>query len=263
MWGRIGLIVALGTGAPGQEPVLVPGSEIAFEVRLSDEVRRVIGGGRRVRIEAASVYVALPDSFDSGHPTPIVLVSASGDREYNSSIAWAKGLADAGRAAGWVVVGVDATVPVTPETNAFRYGLAQAALEGLATRWPGAAQAPLALAGFSGGAKYSGYLGAMFARDGRLPVGLFLGGCNEPTPHAAFYQYRPARKAFRGVPVFLSSGVEDRIATPADHERVARVLRNFGFQKVRLESYAGAHVLHPTHLTDALRWFDEVRRQMP
>lgn len=263
MWRRIGLFVALCTSVAGQAPVLTPGSEIEFEVRLGDEVRRMIGGGRRARVEAATVYVALPDSFEPGRPTPIVLVSASGDRGYNSSIAWAKGLADAARAAGWIVVAADATVAVTPETNAFRYGLAQAALDALTTRWPGAARAPLALAGFSGGAKYSGNLGAMFARDGRTPVGLFLGGCNEPTPHAAFYQYRPARTAFRGVPVFLSSGDQDRVATPADHERVARVLRNFGFRHVRLESYDGGHVLHPPHLTEALRWFDEVRRLMP
>jgi len=65
------------------------------------------------------------------------------------------------------------------------------------------------------------------------------------------------RVLIRRVPVFLSSGTEDRIATGRDHERVETALRADGFKHVRREVFAGRHVLHVPHA--ALAWFDELR----
>lgn len=206
---------------------------------------------------AGTVWVACPAGFDPAERWPIVLISATGDAGLNSGVAWAKRYAEAGRAAGWVVVGADAAVAVRPETAEFRHGLAAAALDELARRWPGAETWPLALGGFSGGAKYAGYLGAQFARDGRRPAGLFLAGCNEAAPVIAGHRYNPPGWAWRRVPVYLSSGDEDPVATPRDHEQVRRKLSNDGFRHVRLATYHGGHGPHPPHLTEALRWFAE------
>jgi predicted esterase len=60
---------------------------------------------------------------------------------------------------------------------------------------------------------------------------------------------------FQQVPVFLSSGKKDTIATPEQHENVKTSLRGGGFYKVRLESHDGAHDVYQPHVNEALRWF--------
>ena len=94
--------------------------------------------------------------------------------------------------------------------------------------------------------------------DGGRLIGVFQGGCNEPTMVDALKYYEPDRKAFLAIPVFLSSGSEDPIATPEDHARVRGELMRAGFKQVRLESWAGEHALNPPHVTAALQWFAEL-----
>ncbi len=239
-----------GVRSPGGEPV-----ELA--VPLSDALRRVAGNGKRSSHQTARIAYAVPPGFDSAHPWPILLISATSDPSYNSSTRHLRDFAAAATAEGWVVVAADPPkpVPLGLDSNELRYALARAALDHLAILWPGSDRWPLALGGFSGGAKRSGWLAAMFARDGRVPIGIFQGGCNAATAADAVNIYGPPRRAFRAVPIFLSSGETDRISTSRDHEEVATALRADGFSRVRLESYAGGHVLAPAHVGAALRWF--------
>lgn len=228
---------------------------------LPAELRRLAGGGKAAAVREALALIATPPGFDPARSWPVLLVSATSDPGYNSSRVHARQFVAAAAAAGWVVLAADppAAVPPSLDTNELRYALALAALRDLARDWPGVEKWPLALAGHSGGAKRSGWLGAMFARDGRLPVGLYQSGCNAATAAEAVNLYDPPRREFRRVPVFLSSGTEDRIATLRDHERVEIALRADSFQHVRREVFNGRHVLHVPHAALALAWFDERR----
>lgn len=233
------------------------GEPVELSVPLSDALRRLAGNGKRSSHQTARIAYAVPPEFNPARPCPILVISATSDPSYNSSILHLRDFAKAATVEGWVVVAADPPrpVPLGLDSNELRYALARAALDHLATLWPGSDQWPLALGGFSGGAKRSGWLAAMFARDGRLPIGIFQGGCNAATTAEAVNIYGPPRRAFRTVPVFLSSGETDGISTPGQHRAVATALRADGFSRVRLESYAGGHVLDPAHVGAALRWF--------
>lgn len=228
---------------------------------LSPELRRLAGKGNLSRLTTVHALVATPPGFDPARPWPVLLVSATSDPGYNSSRVHARQFIEVAAAAGWVVLAADPPAPLPPrlDTNEIRHALAVAAFRDLARDWPGVEKWPLALAGHSGGAKRAGWLGAMFARDGRLPVGLFQSGCNASTAAAALNQYAPPRREFCRVPVFLSSGDADRIATVRDHQVVETGLRAHGFTRIRREVFAGAHVLHTPHAALALAWFDELR----
>lgn len=237
---------------------VAPGGEVEFTTPVSEELRRVAGKGKQSALAEIRGLVAVPRDFDPARSWPILVVSATADPRLNSSRAFARRYREAALAAGWVIVAADPVPVVIPEINEVRYATVCAALNRLAAAWPGAETWPVAYGGFSGGSKYSGFLAAMSARDGRMPVGIFLGGCNAPTPALGRVQYN-APRAFRDVPVFLSSGDDDPVSTPHDHRQVRLALTNDGFRHVRLETYAGRHVVHAAHLGVALAWFDALR----
>lgn len=238
------------------------GDVTEFTVMLSADQRRTIGRGRPARIDRAVCVVGVPAGFDPGRPWPILVVSATSDPGYNSSCTWVRErFAGPALAAGWVVIAADPEVPQPPAIDGpeLRYVLAAAALDHLARTWPGFAEWPVAFGGFSGGSKHSVHLAAQFARAGRVAVGLFLGGCNDDVSTVAMNLYSPPRRAFRRIPVFLSGGMADTVAAPAEQARTAGSLRGNGFRQVRHETYSGGHVFHPPHLATALAWFDELR----
>jgi predicted esterase len=105
----------------------------------------------------------------------------------------------------------------------------------------------------SGGAKNSAFLAANLAREHHRIVGMLMMGCNQDMATVAYRKSAPPN--FLSAAVFLSSGKSDKIATPEQHEYVKNSLRGTGFQKVRLESFDGAHDIYQPHIGEALRWF--------
>jgi hypothetical protein len=260
MWRAFGWWMLLVVGAvacPASLPVTL-GGELEFAEPVAEDLRRVAGKGRLSALREVAGYVAVPLDFDPAQSWPIFVISATADPGLNSSREFARKYRAAATGAGWVVLAADPVPRVIPEINEVRHAAAQAALARVARAWPGAERWPLAFGGFSGGSKYSGYLAALAARGGRMPVGIFLAGCNAATPALGRILYNPPR-AFRDVPIFLSSGDADRVSTPDDHRQVRLALTNDGFRHVRLETYPGKHVVYPAHAAAALAWFDERR----
>jgi hypothetical protein len=207
--------------------------------------------------------VAVPANFDPAKPWPVLVVSATtGNRGAVSSRRLMARFIAPALAAGWVVVAADPDQPVAQEqdTNALRYALIKAGITVLAMDWPGSEKWPVVFGGFSGGAKRSAWLAALSALDGRPAIGVFQGGCNEPAMADALENYRPERRPFVAVPVFLSSGDQDPIATPEQQRDVRIALADAGFRRVRLETYAGGHELNAAHVAAALQWFTELAK---
>ena len=136
-----------------------------------------------------------------------------------------------------------------------RLALANVALAVLARQWAGAGAAPLAFGGFSGGAKYSGWLAASFASQGRNVIGIYQAGISSDTLLDAAQQLNVMNDKFRRVPVFLQSGDADTIATPEDHRKIAADLKRAGFRNVRVELFSGAHDIDARPFRTALEWF--------
>jgi predicted esterase len=234
-----------------------------FQVELPSELRQLAGRGQLSPVMHALVTIAVPENFDTAHVWPVMVISATSDPQYHSSRRLLGAYADTALTDGWILVAADPTENVSIEQDdvALRYALNTAALAVLALQWPEANKAPLAFGGFSGGAKYSGWLAAAFASQGRTVIGIYLAGINQDTIVAAAQQFKVLDEAFRRIPVFLQSGEKDEIATPGDHRGVQEELKRAGFRHTRIEHFPGPHAVDPRPLRIALDWFRELAAQ--
>ena len=89
--------------------------------------------------------------------------------------------------------------------------------------------------------------------------GFFLSGINDDKMSEAYKTYQPGR-GFLEVPVWLSSGASDTVATPAAHYLVKASLERTGFKRVRLEQFGGGHQLKMSEVRRALQWFRQLGR---
>ena len=192
-----------------------------------------------------------------------MVISATSDPQYHSSRRLLGAYADAALAVGWILVAADPAEEVSSERDdvALRYALNTAALAVLGLQWPGSGKAPLAFGGFSGGAKYAGWLAAGFASQGRTIIGIYLAGINQDTIVAAAQDFKVLDETYRRIPIFLQSGEKDEIATPADHRRVRDELKRAGFRHIQVEYFPGPHAVDPRPLRTALGWFRELAEQ--
>jgi predicted esterase len=246
--------------APALATNLKPGGLSEFQVELPAELRRLAGRGQPSPVVHALVTIAVPKSFDPARDWPVMVISATSDPQYHSSRALLRAYVDTALGAGWILVAADPEegVAVDQDEVLLRYALDTAALAVLKLQWPGADTAALSFGGFSGGAKYSGWLAAVFASQGRTIMGLYLAGINEDTVSRAARELGILSDNYRRVPIFLQSGEKDEIATTADHLRVYDDLKRAGFRNVRIEYFAGPHTVDPTPMRTALDWFREL-----
>lgn len=253
------LIVSAASGATS----LQAGGLSEFKVELPRELRQIAGHGSQSSVTHALVTVALPPNFDVARDYPVMVVSATSGSPYNSSRGLLGAYADTARKAGWILVAADPAEEVAVERDdvGLRYALNTAALAALASQWPGAGKVPLAFGGFSGGAKYSGWLAAAFASQGRPISGIYLAGINADTIVAAAQHFNVLNDSFKRVPVFLQSGDKDDIATPGEHRAIHDDLKLAGFAHVKLKFSDAAHEIDPVPLRTALDWFRELAAQ--
>jgi predicted esterase len=90
-------------------------------------------------------------------------------------------------------------------------------------------------------------------------VGFFLSGINEDRLSESYRNYHPGADFLR-IPIWLSGGGDDNVATPQDHDRVKASLERSGFSNVRLERFRGGHQLKTEDVGRALRWFRDVAK---
>jgi len=236
-----------------------PGGKIEIRFPVSKYFQDIAAQAGNPRPEAGRAVIAFPADFDPGRAWPILIVTSTSDFNRTSAmdVDWYRAPATA---EGWLVLGSDATIAPRLDSTQWRLGLLGAALEAIRKEWPQSAKWPVAFAGFSGGSKRSGVLGTMLAKSGSVRVcGFFLSGINEDRLGEAYKTYQPGR-GFLEVPVWLSSGVGDTVATPAAHNLVKTSLERTGFKRVRLEQFGGGHQLKMSEVRRALQWFRQLGR---
>jgi hypothetical protein len=202
------------------------------------------------------IFLLLPPNFDSRRVWPILIVTATKDPGHTapSDAPWYRAAA---AAEGWIVLATDATVRPRNDSVSWRLALLAAGLDVAHHDWPKSAQWPVAFAGISGGAKCAQWLGAILAQTHSLNIrGFFLSGINEDQMPEAL-KTNPAPPGFLRLPIWISSGINDRIATPLQEQQVKGSLVRTGFQNVRLSRFSGGHEVNRTDLQSALKWFRE------
>ncbi len=236
-----------------------PGGKIEIRFPVSQYFQGIAAQDGNPRPETGRAVLTFPAGFDPSRTWPILIVTSTSDFNRTSAMDadWYRSPATA---EGWVVLGSDATMSPHIDSTQWRLGLLGAALEAIWKEWPQSAKWPVAFAGFSGGSKRTGVLGAMLAKSGSVRVGgFFLSGINEDRLGEAYKTYQPGR-GFLEVPVWLSSGSSDPIATPAAHNLVKASLERTGFKRVRLEQFGGGHQLKLSEVRRALQWFRQLGR---
>jgi predicted esterase len=85
-------------------------------------------------------------------------------------------------------------------------------------------------------------------------VGIFLEGINQERITDGYRRFQPG-SGFLRTPIFLSSGLTDRIATIQQQTAVRNAMERTGFRNIRHETFPGGHTVIPAHVQAALRWF--------
>ncbi|NRB74647.1 MAG: hypothetical protein HRU46_09845 [Verrucomicrobiales bacterium] len=236
------------------------GKHVTFTVSTDPELAAKAAKTGVPNVDPAAFGIAVPDDFDPTRDYPVFVISVTSSGKSPSSIGHMKGYIDKATAAGWVVVGADG--PEIPEaeqdSNEYRWAVLSAGLEHLHEKWPNSREWHYACGGNSGGAKRSGFIAAIMSANGYNVSGIYMGGCNHDMATLGLEQYSPPKAEFLKVPIWISSGVNDKIASPEDSNRIAGEMRETGFKNVRVESHDGGHGLSKEHVTEALGWFEEM-----
>jgi hypothetical protein len=231
--------------------------DIRFPVARAFQDLAAEGGNPRP--DTGRAVLMFPPGFEPSRRWPVLVVTSTSDFN-RTSVMDAEWYRRPATGAGWVVLASDATINPRLDSTQWRLAMLAAALEAVRKDWPQSAKWPLAFAGFSGGSKRSGILGVMLARTGSVRIcGFFLSGINEDRLGEAYRTYQPG-KGLLEVPVWLSSGDRDTVATPQSHNLVRASLERIGFRRVRLEQFAGSHQLKMSEVRRALQWFRELGR---
>ena len=234
-----------------------PGATLDVRFPIPKYFQDYAAAGGNPQPATGRAVISFPKRFDPARTWPVLLISATSD-PHHTNISDARWYQEPATAENWIVLAADAMVEPRSDSISWRLGILGAALDTLHKDWPQSAHWPVAFAGISGGAKWSGILGAMLAKTGTVKIyGFFLTGINDDRLSAAYDEYRPPPD-FLNTPVWLSSGMNDPIAPFAAHERVRTSLEHTGFRHVRLETFLGRHQVNAAQLQLALRWFRQM-----
>jgi surfactin synthase thioesterase subunit len=233
------------------------GKKIEIRFPVSKHFQDIAAQGGNPRVETGRAVLTFPPGFDPSRRWPLLIVTSTTDYHRTSPMDadWYRPPADA---EGWVILAPDATIKARQDSTPWRLAMLAAALEAMRKEWPQSAKWPVVFAGMSGGAKRSGILGVMLAKAGLVNIcGFFLSGINDDKLSDAYKIYQPGAD-FLNIPIWISGGMEDEIATPSSQGAVKGSLQRTGFKRVRVEHFMGKHWLKRSEVRLALRWFREL-----
>jgi hypothetical protein len=233
---------------------ITPGGTARAQVPLSPrEQKYVAEGGNPVPSHAVAV-IAVPPGFDPQRPWPVLVCFSSSDHRRKNR----DDLADLYRWSalreGWVVLAGDGEENPRQDSSGWRAGMTLAALDALHRSFPGSSNWPIAVAGYSGGAKRASYVAPLLAVAGYRVIGMFLTGMNEDRLSKGYRTFQPGA-AFLRTPIYISAGQLDTIARPGQEQEVKRAFEQTGFTRVRLVPMSHGHAVSRSATREALRWF--------
>jgi hypothetical protein len=234
-----------------------PGPLVEIQFPVSRYFQDMAAQGGNPRPATGRAVLSFPPGFDPARRWPIMIVTSTTDYHRTSphDAEWYHPPADA---EGWVIIASDATIKPQHDSTPWRLAMLGAALDAMRKDWPQSRNWPVAFVGMSGGAKRSCLLGAMMAKGRAVNIcGFFLSGINDDKMSESYKTYQPGTD-FLNIPIWISGGMDDVIATPSLEGKVAAGMRSSGFKRVRLEHFMGGHWLKRSEVKLALRWFRQL-----
>ena len=258
---------------------LTPGATVSANVPLSALEKSYVAEGGNAVPPCTVAMLAVPPGFDPKKSWPVLVVFSSSDHQHQNRDDLRMFYRPIALAEGWVLIAGDGPQPAPRlDSSGWRAGHTLAALDALNRSFPGSKQWPIACAGQSGGAKRASYLTPLLAVAGYRIIGIFLEGITQekmpPPPEPAvsnhwviayprgccegitegYRRFQPG-SSFLRTPIFLSTGLFDKVATPEQQTDVAESMRRTGFANIRHETFPGGHTVLRAHVVEALRWF--------
>jgi hypothetical protein len=234
------------------------GGTVRANVPLSGQEKTYVSEGGNTAPANAVAVLAVPAGFDPGKSWPVVVCLSTSDFQRKNRDDLEDFYRQAALAEGWVVIAGDGENNPAHDTAGWRAGMTLAALDALHHSFPGSSNWPIAVAGFSGGAKRAGNLAPLLAVAGNRLIGIFLTGVNEDRLSEGYRTFHPGASFLR-TPVYISAGQLDNVARIGDQQNVKRLIERTGFTRVRLESTSYGHAVSRSAIREALRWFRELR----
>jgi hypothetical protein len=235
-----------------------PGETVRANVPLSAEEKVYASDATKNVPSQAVAVIAIPQNFDPHKTWPVLIVFSTTDFRRLNRDDLVQFYRDAALAQGWVILAGDGREFAPNDTHGWRAAMTLAALDALHRSFPGSAQWPVAIAGFSGGAKRASVLAPLLYIKGCRLCGIYLTGVNEDVLSVSYRKSRIGAE-FLKIPIFVSSGINDSIAPPARARAVASSLKSTGFKLVRFEAFPQGHAVKNDHTIEALRWFRALR----
>jgi hypothetical protein len=230
------------------------GSMTRAPVPLTAQQRAYVSEGGNAAPDHAVAVLAVPAGFSPQRSWPVLVPLATSDFSRKNRDDLRDFYQQAALAEGWIVLAGDGEGNPPRDTAGWRAGMTLAALDALHRSFPGSDKWPVAVAGFSGGAKRAGNLAPLFAVAGNRVAGIFLTGVNEDRLSEGYRTFHPGA-AFLRTPVYISAGQEDRVARIAQQQKVQRTIEQTGFTNVRLVAMPHGHAVSRSAVREALRWF--------
>jgi hypothetical protein len=234
------------------------GQTVTAEVPLSAEEKLYASDATKNVPSHGVAVIAVPRNFEPHKAWPVLVVFSTSDFKRlnrNDLVDFYRGAA---LAQGWVILAGDGPEFVPNDTNGWRAAMTLAALDALHRSFPGSAQWPVAIAGFSGGAKRASLMAPLLYLKGCRLCGIYLTGVNEDVLSVSYRKSRIGAE-FLKIPIFVSSGMNDHIAPPGRAQAVASSIKSTGFRAVRFETFPQGHAVKNDHTIEALRWFRTLR----
>lgn len=233
-----------------------PGDIVRAEVPLSAQEQSYVSeGGNAVPPHAVAV-LAVPPGFTLQKSCPVLIPIATSDFKRQNADDLRDFYRDAAIAEGWIVLAGDGPTAAAHDSAGWRAGTTLAALDALHRSFSGSAKWPVAVAGFSGGAKRAGTIAPLLSLAGCRLAGIFLAGINEDRLSEGYRTLKPG-SAFLQTPIYLSSGQDDQVARLAQQQAVKQSLERTGFTRVRQDIFPHGHAVSRSQVRLALRWFGE------
>jgi hypothetical protein len=246
---------------------IVPGKLQTFTMEATDEDREK---ARCAGLKTITVSVAFPEGFDPDRKWPVFF---SNDTSGGRNAGVARTYQQAANRLGYVVIGAQgegAPGADQESTKTLTYWdtrgrCTRRAIDELAKRWPLIMESDWSYGGFSGGAKNCCYLAVYLFETykdkiERLPVGFYMGGCNEMKMSDAIDAYGSKKPPFKKAAFFLSNGDGDKVASPEAGQKVEDLLNKDGFRPTKSAVYQGGHTFYEPHFNEALEWFKELAK---
>lgn len=225
-------------------------------VPINGQLRSYVSEAGNPVPDHAVAVLAVPSNFDPQRSWPVLVALSTSDLQRKNRDDLRMLYQQPAMQEGWLVIAGDGEGNPPRDTAGWRAGMTLAALDALHRSFPGSNKWPIAVAGFSGGAKRAGNIAPLLAVAGNRIAGIFLTGVNEDRLSEGYRTFRPGA-GFLRTPVYISAGQQDRVARMADQQKLQRTLAQTGFTNVRFVAMPHGHAVSRSAVREALRWFGQ------